>query len=285
MSTWPPRAVRANCAATRPATTRPSSGPPPPRCTGRARACPWPRSRPTRESASARSTVTSPPGKNCSATSPTSRSSRCWPTLRPPSARRDRDRGAAAVHRGGDQPAQRARAAAARRTALDGARRPAPSSEQVHQIIQQIIDRGRADGTIRQDVTPRDIVAFGAMLAQPRASDPGWDATCRRLLATYLAGLGTPTPITTSTTLPLPAPAPARPRPDRHGRSNVHTLVEVISRRCEPSDRVSGLDHEAARRTGQLDVGSAKDASSGRSAVFSLGSRVLVWGACAPGPV
>ena len=63
--------------------------------------------------------------------------------------------------------------------------------QQVHQIIQQIIDRGRADGTIRQDVTPRDIVALGAMLAQPQHSDPGWDATCRRLLATYLAGLGT----------------------------------------------------------------------------------------------
>lgn len=63
--------------------------------------------------------------------------------------------------------------------------------QQVHQIVQQIIDRGRADGTIRQDVTPRDIVALGAMLAQPQHSDPGWDATCRRLLATYLAGLGT----------------------------------------------------------------------------------------------
>jgi hypothetical protein len=28
------------------------------------------------------------------------------------------------------------------------------------------------------------------MLAQPREADPLWDATCRRLLATYLAGLG-----------------------------------------------------------------------------------------------
>ena len=62
--------------------------------------------------------------------------------------------------------------------------------EHVHQVIQQIIDRGRADGTIAADVTPHDIVVFGAMLAQPRRSDPGWDATCRRLLATYLAGLG-----------------------------------------------------------------------------------------------
>ncbi len=62
--------------------------------------------------------------------------------------------------------------------------------EHVHQIVQQIIDRGRADGTITRDVTPHDVVAFGAMLAQPRRSDPDWDATCLRLLATYLAGLG-----------------------------------------------------------------------------------------------
>jgi AcrR family transcriptional regulator len=63
--------------------------------------------------------------------------------------------------------------------------------ERVHQILSQIIERGRADGTVTQDVTPRDIVIFGAMLAQPRGPDPGWDLTCRRLLATYLAGLGT----------------------------------------------------------------------------------------------
>lgn len=62
--------------------------------------------------------------------------------------------------------------------------------EHVHQVIQQIIDRGRADGTISRDVTPRDIVVFGSVLAQPRPPDPGWDATCRRLLDTYLAGLG-----------------------------------------------------------------------------------------------
>ncbi len=65
--------------------------------------------------------------------------------------------------------------------------------EHVHETIQQIIDRGRADGTITRDVTPDDIVVFGAMLAQPRRSDPGWDATCLRLLATYLAGLGSDT--------------------------------------------------------------------------------------------
>ena len=65
--------------------------------------------------------------------------------------------------------------------------------EHVHQVIQQIIDRGKADGTITRNVTPHDIVVFGAMLAQPRRSDPDWDATCRRLLAAYLAGLGSGT--------------------------------------------------------------------------------------------
>ena len=62
--------------------------------------------------------------------------------------------------------------------------------EHVHQSVQRIIDRGRGDGTITRDVTPHDIVVFGAVLAQPRRSDPDWDATCRRLLATYLAGVG-----------------------------------------------------------------------------------------------
>src|SRR3984893_9319423 len=61
--------------------------------------------------------------------------------------------------------------------------------DQVHRTLQRIIERGRADGTIGQDVTPRDVVAFGAMLAQPRQSDPEWDTTCRRLLATYISGL------------------------------------------------------------------------------------------------
>jgi AcrR family transcriptional regulator len=61
--------------------------------------------------------------------------------------------------------------------------------DQVHHAVQRIIERGRTDGTISQDVTPRDVVAFGAMLAQPRQSDPEWDATCRRLLVTYVNGL------------------------------------------------------------------------------------------------
>jgi len=61
--------------------------------------------------------------------------------------------------------------------------------DQVHRAVQRIIERGRTDSTIGQDVTPRDVVVFGAMLAQPRPFDPEWDAICRRLLTTYLNGL------------------------------------------------------------------------------------------------
>lgn len=61
--------------------------------------------------------------------------------------------------------------------------------DEIHDIVQRIIDRGIADRSIRTGVTAREIVAFGALLAQPRTSDAEWDATCRRLLESYLRGL------------------------------------------------------------------------------------------------
>jgi AcrR family transcriptional regulator len=64
---------------------------------------------------------------------------------------------------------------------------------EIHQIVRRIIDRGIVDATLRPGITPHDIIVFGAMLAQPRPTDPSWDATCRRLLTTYLRGLR-PTP-------------------------------------------------------------------------------------------
>ena len=61
--------------------------------------------------------------------------------------------------------------------------------DQVHRTVQRLIDRGRRDGTIQTDVSPRDVVALGALLAQPRSHGPGWNATCKRILSTYLNGL------------------------------------------------------------------------------------------------
>ena len=62
--------------------------------------------------------------------------------------------------------------------------------DDVHAILRRIIDQGIDEATLRPDITPHDMVVFGAMLAQPRPPDPDWDATCRRLLATYLRGSG-----------------------------------------------------------------------------------------------
>jgi AcrR family transcriptional regulator len=62
--------------------------------------------------------------------------------------------------------------------------------DEVHETVRRIIDRGVADGSLRPDVTPQDVVVFGSMLAQSRPPDPAWDALCHRLLATYLRGLG-----------------------------------------------------------------------------------------------
>jgi AcrR family transcriptional regulator len=74
---------------------------------------------------------------------------------------------------------------------------PSPTSpatktvrDEIHEIVRRIIDGGVADATLRSGIIPRDIIVFGAMLAQPRRTDPDWDATCRRLLTTYLRGLG-----------------------------------------------------------------------------------------------
>ena len=61
--------------------------------------------------------------------------------------------------------------------------------DEIHQILRRIIDGGVADATLRSGITPLDVIVFGAMLAQPRRIDPDWDATCRRLLTTYLRGL------------------------------------------------------------------------------------------------
>jgi AcrR family transcriptional regulator len=63
--------------------------------------------------------------------------------------------------------------------------------ERVHRAVNQMIERGREDGTINREVTARDIITLGSMLAQPRQADPGWEATCGRLLDTYLNGLFT----------------------------------------------------------------------------------------------
>lgn len=62
----------------------------------------------------------------------------------------------------------------------------------VHAAIARILERGRADGTVRADVTTADVVTFGATLAQPLSSVPDWDRVARRQKQLFLLGLSAP---------------------------------------------------------------------------------------------
>lgn len=58
---------------------------------------------------------------------------------------------------------------------------------EVHRTIALLLARGRADDSIRDDVTTSDVVIFGAMLAQPLA--PAWSRLARRQKTLFLRGL------------------------------------------------------------------------------------------------
>jgi AcrR family transcriptional regulator len=62
----------------------------------------------------------------------------------------------------------------------------------VHQALQRILDRGWRDGTIRADVTTRDIIVLTALLAQALPANRGSDQAPRRLKAFFLDGLAPP---------------------------------------------------------------------------------------------
>lgn len=62
--------------------------------------------------------------------------------------------------------------------------------DEIHAGIDGILERGRADGTVRADVKASDVVFFGALLAQPLSSDPDHLAgNSRRQARIFLAGL------------------------------------------------------------------------------------------------
>ena len=56
-------------------------------------------------------------------------------------------------------------------------------------LLEQVLARGRRDGTIRPDATPIDIIITGAMLAQPLPNAADWDQLARRQARIFVAGL------------------------------------------------------------------------------------------------
>jgi AcrR family transcriptional regulator len=61
---------------------------------------------------------------------------------------------------------------------------------EIRELLEQVLTRGRRDRSIRADVTATDIIIMGAMLAQPLAHVSDWDRLAQRQAAIYVAGLG-----------------------------------------------------------------------------------------------
>ena len=69
---------------------------------------------------------------------------------------------------------------------------------EIRDLLEQVLARGRRDGTVRPDATPIDIIITGAMLAQPLPHADHWDRLARRQATIFIAGLAAADP-------PLPA--------------------------------------------------------------------------------
>lgn len=60
---------------------------------------------------------------------------------------------------------------------------------QVHQTLQGIVERGIGDGSLRADLTTWDVIAFGALVANPLPTSTAWSTTALRLAEIHLDGL------------------------------------------------------------------------------------------------
>ena len=80
---------------------------------------------------------------------------------------------------------------------------------EIRNLLEQVLARGRRDGTIRPDATPNDIIITGAMLAQPLAHAGDWDQLARRQAASL-----------SPASLPPTHHSPARDPPQPHAKTN-----------------------------------------------------------------
>jgi AcrR family transcriptional regulator len=60
---------------------------------------------------------------------------------------------------------------------------------EIRELLEQVLARGRDDGSIRGDATATDIIITGAMLAQPLAQVADWDRVAQRQAEIYVSGL------------------------------------------------------------------------------------------------
>jgi AcrR family transcriptional regulator len=75
---------------------------------------------------------------------------------------------------------------------------------QISRRLDGLIERGRAEGSIRAGVNATDVIVFGAFITQPLPHGPDWITLARRQLAIFTAGLAASPPAA------LPGPAVTR---------------------------------------------------------------------------
>ena len=61
---------------------------------------------------------------------------------------------------------------------------------EVRSSLQSLIDRGRASGELREDLTPVDLIVAASALSRPLPNVEDWDALARRQIDLYVGGVG-----------------------------------------------------------------------------------------------
>lgn len=61
--------------------------------------------------------------------------------------------------------------------------------DEVRDAVARLVERGVDDRTLREGLTPDDVITFGAMLAQPLPGVADWDTVARRQKDIFIAGV------------------------------------------------------------------------------------------------
>jgi AcrR family transcriptional regulator len=61
---------------------------------------------------------------------------------------------------------------------------------EIRGVLQTLLDRGRATGQLRGDLTPVDLIVAASLLSRPLPNADDWDALAHRQIELFLTGLG-----------------------------------------------------------------------------------------------
>jgi len=71
----------------------------------------------------------------------------------------------------------------------------AAARREINRQLDYLIERGRADGSIRADVNATDVIVFSALITQPLPHGPAWPLIAGRQLAVFVNGMAAGGPV------------------------------------------------------------------------------------------